>query len=361
MSDEPTDEPLSAAGDEQMVGLHERILETVGDPVCTLDADGQFGYVNQAFERQTGYAADAVRDEPLTVVMGNDDAQTILATVEELRATDDVDRETVEATLQPQDGEEIPVECNLTILDGDRPRTDMVVAIRDITARKAREERLSRFASVVSHDLRNPLDVALGRAEVLPEIADVDPESEQHLHEIYNSLKRMEELIQDVLTLSRQGRGDIDTEPVALAAVARDAWQNVATSDATLTVTVDVDVEAHRGRLLRLFENLFRNSVEHGDTDVTVEVGTFECEGTDDIGFYVVDDGPGIDDADREQLFEGGYSTAEAGTGLGLTIVREIAHTHGWTASVGATDGETPTGARFEISGVELAESDERH
>ncbi len=350
MPEDPTDESLSAADRQQTMAGHERILETVGDPICTLDMDGQFGYVNAAFERETGYDAEQVRGEPLTLVMDNDDAQTLLATAKELQARSDAAR-TVDVTLRPQEGDGVPVECHLTRDSDDSASQPVVVAIRDISARKAREERLSEFATVVSHDLRNPLDVALGRAEVLPEIADVDEGTEQHLDEIYNSLKRMEQLIQDVLTLSRQNVEGIETEVVDLAAVARDAWRNVDTDNATLTVVETASVNAQRDRLLRLFENLFRNSVEHGDSGVTVEVGPL----AETTGFYVADDGPGIDEENREQLFEGGYSTSKDGTGLGLTIVREIAHIHGWTVTV-EDNREAASGARFEVTGVASAE-----
>jgi signal transduction histidine kinase len=73
--------------------------------------------------------------------------------------------------------------------------------------------------------------------------------------------------------------------------------------------------------------------------------------GTFDDGFYVADDGPGVPEADRESVFESGYSTDREGTGLGLTIVQEIAEAHGWEVSV--TDSESG-GARFEITGVEF-------
>lgn len=66
-------------------------------------------------------------------------------------------------------------------------------------------------------------------------------------------------------------------------------------------------------------------------------------------GFYVEDDGPGIPAADREQVFESGYTTGTDGLGLGLSIVGGVVDAHGWTIAVGAgADG----GARFEVSGV---------
>jgi signal transduction histidine kinase len=78
---------------------------------------------------------------------------------------------------------------------------------------------------------------------------------------------------------------------------------------------------------------------------VTVTVG-----GLPD-GFYVADDGEGVPPADRDRVFERGYTTGD-GTGLGLSIVEQIVGAHGW--SVRATESEDG-GARFEITGVEFA------
>jgi len=100
-------------------------------------------------------------------------------------------------------------------------------------------------------------------------------------------------------------------------------------------------------RLRNLFENLFRNAVDHGSNDATVWVGTTED------GFYVEDDGPGIPDDDKESVFESGFTTG--GTGLGLAIVEQIADAHDWTVHV--EDGRRG-GARFVFSGVDLVDPD---
>lgn len=225
---------------------------------------------------------------------------------------------------------------------------------QEVTDRREREDRLTKFARVVSHDLRNPLDVAMGRAEILPTIADVDEETERHLQDIHDSLKRMERLIEDVLTLTRQPDMAANTEPVSLKSTVTAAWRNVDTGAASLAVGVETDSEilAHQSQLLRLFENLFRNAVQHGHTEVTVEVGLLDSDRQGACGFYVADDGPGIPESKREHIFEDGFTTAEQGTGLGLPIVCEIARSHGWTVEL--VEG---AGARFEISGISAVES----
>ncbi len=219
----------------------------------------------------------------------------------------------------------------------------------DITAQKRREQRLRRqnerldeFASVVSHDLRNPLSVARMRTELVAEDCDSD-----HLEAVENAHERMETLIEDILTLAREGEGMPDTRVVDIGKLARQAWYTVQTHNATLITPGEAIVSADPTRLQELLENLVVNAVEHGGHDVTVRVGML----ADGTGFYVEDDGSGLPDADPGQLFEPGYSTAKDGTGFGLSIVREVADAHGWT--VRATNAGNG-GARFEVTGVDV-------
>jgi signal transduction histidine kinase len=198
-------------------------------------------------------------------------------------------------------------------------------------------ERLSRFASAVSHDLRTPLSTA--RTSLL--LAKDDCESE-HLDRMDDALGRMDDIIDDVLSLARGGNAVVDPRPVSLQSVAESTWRSVvADPDASMAVASDRTVQADPGRLQRLLENLFRNSVEHAGPGVSVRVGA-----TDD-GFYVEDDGPGIPESEREDVFEAGYTTGATGTGFGLAIVQEIARAHDW--SVAVTDGSMG-GARFEFT-----------
>jgi PAS domain S-box-containing protein len=206
-------------------------------------------------------------------------------------------------------------------------------------------ERLEEFASIVSHDLRNPLSVAQGYAEMF----DEDDPSGQ---EVQWALERMERLTEELLTLARQGQIVGETESVAIRSAATDAWQAVSVEEVTLAVEDDPGVvEADRERLLELLENLFRNAVEHAhgpDDPVTVTVGTLDG---DRQGFYVADDGPGIPDDRKEQVFDQGYTTADDGTGFGLYIVETLADAHGWSVQVVDAGGERgeSSGARFEV------------
>jgi signal transduction histidine kinase len=209
-------------------------------------------------------------------------------------------------------------------------------------ALERQNERLDEFASVVSHDLRSPLSVILGRAELALETGEID-----HLDAIVESAERMDRLIEDVLTLARKGEKAADRERVGLRECAVRAWDAVGTPEASADIDDDLPVVAgDPEQLQRLFENLFRNAIEHGGEDVSVSVLPLE-----DGGCAVVDDGPGIPEAEREQVFERGYSTG--GTGLGLAIVDDIVDAHGGHVSVTDAAGG---GARIEIRDLPRSE-----
>ena len=194
-------------------------------------------------------------------------------------------------------------------------------------------------ASVLSHDLRNPLDVAKANLRVAREAGETE-----RLAAVADAHDRMGTIIDGVLTLARPD--GVDARRIDLVTIARRAWDAVATGNAQLRVAPSsLSARGDPAALERLFENLFRNAVEHAGAEPTVRV----VETAD--GFAVEDDGPGVPPAARDRVFESGYSPGD-GTGLGLAIVARIVAVHGW--SVRVTDG-TDGGARFEVDYPSLA------
>ena len=228
-----------------------------------------------------------------------------------------------------------------------------MIVLRDITDHKQRErqleeqnERLEEFADVVSHDLRNPLSTAEGWVAAVTdaldgEEPDVDT-AQMGLDHIAHSHDRMDELIDVLLTMARQGQTVADPEPVSLETCATKAWATAETGEMTLRVDTDRTVPADPARLRQAFENLFRNANDHSEAATVMVTTTPE-------GFAVEDDGIGIDPDDREDLFAFGYSTNEEGTGIGLAVVKRIIEAHGWRITVGESDDG---GACFEVTGV---------
>ena len=197
-------------------------------------------------------------------------------------------------------------------------------------------------------------------------IKTVFPDGDRELKEIYRhaqeSLDRMEALVEDMLALARQGTAIDETEPVSLGSLAEACWEGVDTATAEFVVADDFRFRADKSRLRQALENLFANAVAHAGESVRVEVGVLPDGG----GFYVEDDGPGIPDDRRDEVFDAGVTTDPDGTGFGLKIVAEVADAHGWTLDLAdAADAHGWTldladaadgGARFEFRGVEPAD-----
>jgi signal transduction histidine kinase len=215
-------------------------------------------------------------------------------------------------------------------------------------------DRLDEFAGVVSHDLRSPLNTAAGHLELAAERLDEGDDGAASVAEAQSAIDRMTELVEEVRELASQGTVVGDLEVVSLASVARDAASTALPETASLTVDTDAGerLAADAERLRTVFENFFRNAVEHGGEDVAVTVASVDAQtGDGEVGFSVADDGPGFGDTDPGDVFEQGFTTRTEGTGYGLNIVKAVVEAHGWTVS--ASNGEDG-GARFDVRGVEF-------
>ncbi|NHN47737.1 PAS domain S-box protein [Halostella sp. JP-L12] len=322
---------------ERELDRYRTLVEAVGDPMYVLDEGGIVTMANEAMATHLGYDREEIVGTHTVEFVADEDYERGTELLRELYEDDERDWATYEMDSVTADGERTPAENNVAVLtDESGDYAGSAGVVRDIAERKRRtealrrqNERLDEFASVVGHDLRNPLNVVLGHLELARETGET-----RHFDVIEEEIGRVEDLLDELLALARQGKVVDEPEAVSLVAVARAAWDGVATGDATLELPEnDLTVEADETRLRELFGNLFRNAVEHAGPGATVRVGTTAK------GFYVEDDGPGIPESDRDRVFDRGYTTADDGTGLGLDIVERIAEGHGWTVTATASGG----------------------
>ncbi|MDS0298558.1 PAS domain-containing sensor histidine kinase [Halogeometricum sp. S1BR25-6] len=221
---------------------------------------------------------------------------------------------------------------------------DVTEQKRNESLAEARSEQLETLLGILTHDVRNPLNVIEGYAELLATESDGDS---AELDAIRRAAARITEITETALEFARTG-ATARIEPLSVGEVAAEAWDNVATGDATLEARPLPRVHGDRRLLSHLFENLFRNAVEHGDADCAVTVGPLLD------GFYVEDDGSGLPGEIREKARRADFSTQGAG-GLGLAIVQSVARLHGGTLRITDACGG---GARFEVTGFDIAPGD---
>ncbi|WP_277542349.1 sensor histidine kinase [Haloarcula laminariae] len=338
---------------------HRAVIESMDDAVYVVDREGTIRYTNPLGNRLVGRPPDA--DPPTAPAAEVFAARPTLLSCYE-QAGDAVDDATLACEI---DGEQRFYDIRVsTITDSIGEPSGAVVVGRDITEERRQRgqlrvrtaqlerqnERMDQFGQYVSHDLRNPIQVASGYVELARETRDLS-----RLDDIDRAIRRMSEMVEDLRELTAVDRDTLDVERVNVARAAHTAWAHVDTDGATLRVPDNDIILADSDYLLHVFENLFRNSIDHGRPDeaadaigdggaLTVTVGPL------DNGFFVADDGVGIPESERDAVLDHGYTTDDGGTGLGMAIVRTVADAHEWAVTV--TESESG-GARFEFHRVE--------
>ncbi|WP_281176506.1 sensor histidine kinase [Haloparvum sedimenti] len=215
---------------------------------------------------------------------------------------------------------------------------------REITERRAHTSEIesqlgwiSEFGNVLSHDLKTPLNIIQGNIELAKELDDTS-----RLDDAAAAAERLEELVDDLATVMQRGDLVSDVAPVELGDAFR-SWDTFETEPESLAVVDSKPILADSDALIRLADNLVKNTVEHTGTGTAMRVGTLPD------GFYYEDDGPGISKRERQDVFKPGFTTKEDGTGFGMVSIKQIALAHGWEVSI--EEGSTG-GARFEFTGV---------
>jgi len=220
-----------------------------------------------------------------------------------------------------------------------------------LSAERELGELKSRFVSMVSHEFRTPLGIIMSSTEILQSYQDRLPteQRKEHLNDIFHSTRRMGDLIEEVLLLSRveAGRLGCKPEPLGLGELCRKL------SDETLSATQQrcpivleengllKNARADEALLRHIFSNLLSNAVKYSGAGVPVEFGV-DRQGTEAI-FVVRDRGIGVPASDVKLLFQPFHRARNVGetpgSGLGLVIVQRCVDLHGGTIKLESTEG----------------------
>jgi two-component system sensor histidine kinase TrcS len=216
--------------------------------------------------------------------------------------------------------------------------------------------RMRQFITDVSHELRTPLAAIQGYAELTRQDSSALPPTTEHaLARIESEARRMAQLVDELLLLSRLGEGeDLQTQDVDLADLVVDAVNDAAVAAPTHHWVKDLPdepvwVRGDHARLHQLVSNLLSNARLHTPPGVTVTTGiTCHRSGTEApfADLTVADDGPGIDPDLLPRLFER-FARADtsrsngSGIGLGLAIVSSIVKAHHGSVTAESADGRT--------------------
>ena len=342
-------------------GAAREIIATMADALFLLTPEGTVAIANQGASDLLGKDAQELRGQEAEQFFAEPDQfRQALA-----RVGDEVALTSLELECRGRDGRVIPVSVSSRVMrDRDGETVGSVWVLRDITARHEAERRqaellaevegvnreLNSFAYVVSHDLKAPLRAIDSLAKWLADDYKdkFDAEGREQLNLLVGRVKRMHDLIDGILQYSRAGRAMEEAQDVDLSVVVRDVVGALAPPD-NVRITLDGDfpvVRASRVKLEQVFQNLLSNAIKYSDKPQgLIRVGCKDEPGCWKFG--VSDNGPGIEEKDRERVFQL-FQTLKPrdqsdSTGVGLAVVKKIVETYGGKVWVESKVGEGST------------------
>jgi len=306
---------------------YRNLVDSFSDITLVLDTDLKIETANRTLNEVADVESEEVEGENIKVL--NDKG---IFTEEEYRELEDRIKSLSEAdedsvTFELKSGADntearyFEVTCSKFYDEGGN-LSGFTCLLYDITSieekRISNKERLNEFSSLVSHDLRNPLNLAQGYLDLARESED-----EEDYEVIQKAHDRMEKIIEELLIITSQPE-EVGEELFELENVFEEAYYFTGDESSSYEIVENKEIYGDRTGVISMFENLISNSIEHNKEGISIRVGSIEN------GFYYEDTGQGIDEDKRDKVFEYGHSSSEEGRGIGLSIIKRIIEVNDW-------------------------------
>jgi two-component system sensor histidine kinase ResE len=331
--------------------LLQTAIRNAGDAVVMADGDLRVQFFNAAAEKLLGWTAEEAIGQVLPWVPRGREAESV-ELAERARLGDPLIG--VETVRQRRDGSFVEVSLTLTaVVDDDGSVRAYVGVLRDITERKELERARADFAAMLTHDIRNPLSVVRGCAQMLAE-SELPQDHAESVGAIHNAAETIDRLVIDFLMSATIESGSLSLVrgqvPIAdLVSTVVDQFRTAATRQ---QIHLHADhasdlgfVDGDRLQLERALGNLINNAIKYTGPGGRISVGALRRNGS--VFLEVNDTGQGIHRNDLPYVFDKyrrvSNSSQIDGAGLGLYIVRHLVEAHGGSVSVSSTVGHGST------------------
>jgi PAS domain S-box-containing protein len=350
----------AAAVNEQLSRSKQLILNSAGEGIFGLDADGITTFVNPSAARMLEWPVEELAGKNLHLLIHADStgSRASCEVCGGVQGTTLVNRT---ANFRRRSGRTFPVEYAAGAIVGDHGENHgVVVTFRDVTERRAVEQLKSEFVSTVSHELRTPLTSIRGALGLLSSgmLGPIAAKGHRMLEIAVTNTDRLVRLINDILDLERieSGRVELTRGPVDAQTVLVQAVEGLHSIAEKADVTIVVRPAAgtlwgDSDRIIQTLTNLLGNAIKFSPRQTTVTVSGYAEE--DDFVFCVADEGRGVPAEKLETIFErfSQVDTSDArdkgGSGLGLAICQSIVAAHGGRIWVEKNDR---VGSRFQFT-----------
>jgi len=348
---------------EKSSTFFQNVIQSTVDGIVVVDTKGNVLIFNEGMERLTGYPAHEIMNTGhLSSFYDIDVAKENMRKMRSDQHGPVGKLNPTSMTVTTKDGEEIPVTLSASIITIDGKEIGSVGVFTDmrevLRMRKDLEEAhlqlveseriasIGKMAAGVAHEINNPLSGILIYAELLRESLKKDLQHSKDITEIIDQTMRCKNIVSDLLEFSRQAVGKISSFSLkelidkTLSLMVNQAFFY----DISVTTDIDPDIPeaiGDMGQLQQVFTNLFINAADAMDGKGNLEIkARFDAEKNQFV-IRVSDTGPGIPEALQKKIFEIFFTTKPAGkgTGLGLTITKNIMKLHGGDVKIESPPG----------------------
>lgn len=321
-----------------------KIFMDGADPIVIRDLDGVILDANHETERVFGWSRDEILGKRCTHLLAPEYHHLADEVLSRLRQGESV--RNIEAAVITQWGQTVPVLSTVFLLTNEHGETiGYAEIVKDITQWKEMTERLQQrnrelqhFANILAHDLGAPLRTIRGFAELIKDGCQdaLSEECQQHLRFIFDSARRMDLLIEDLLKYVRIENHAVSFDDVNCDKILKQVLENLhaAISDNNAEITSDPmpTIHANGTQMIQLFQNLIDNAIKYSSAEPLREHISAKQEG-DNWEFTFRDNGIGIDDKYQDKIFDVfrrlHSDEVIPGTGIGLATCKAIVERHG--------------------------------
>lgn len=333
----------------------EAVIHSIAEGLVVLDAKGKVIMMNPAAEKMLGIKRQDKVGRPL---LDNLKEEQLISLVKD---TPDKENREIELVSSQDETKKI-LRASTAVIENENGNTVGIVSVlSDVTKQKELEQMKSNFLASVSHELRSPL-VAMGKSISLildKNTGPINETQEQFLSIADRNIKRLGRLINDLLDLTKleAGKLELKPQPQSIEKIINECVEGLVTWAKTKSINIEKkiqeglpEVNVDADRIIQVLTNLIGNAIKFTPNNGNITVEAVLHKDKEAIEVSVKDTGIGIDKENLTKVFDKFYQVGErthtdiSGTGIGLSIAKEIVELHGgniWAES------EKGYGAKF--------------
>ncbi len=331
------------------------VIRSVAEGLVVVDSQGKVVMMNPAAEKLLGASSKDKIGKPINDNLKEEQLVSLTKT------TPNSPNKEIELVSQQDETKKILRASSAVIEDANGRTVGMVSVLSDITKQKELDRMKTNFVSSVTHELRTPL-VAMEKSLVLLLNQTAGPLSktqEEFLNIATRNLKRLSLLINDLLDLSKleAGKMDLKRETCSIDKVITDSIESFSNWASSKSIKLEKKIESgipegkfDPNRVIQVLNNLIGNAIKFTPNNGTITIGASIDRPKQEIMVSVSDTGIGISKEHLPKVFDKFYQAGErvstdiSGTGIGLSIAKEIVELHGGRIWV---ESEKNSGTKF--------------